>query len=326
MKKNIILLIVWLCCNQLATAQNGLENKLNNAYKKADKTVNKAKTIIAIFQPYLVKAKELYGQGKALAKNVKGSIKNGNQNNNENNGFVTTNTTAPTNESNNNNTASNNSDFVTADPYTTATTATPEYYLPINNEAAINSDGSGNWGNQNNGLYGNCLDAMTGTVLGMGEAAEKSGTIDLLFFAPADGQNTYYLMTPSFARNNSSATYMTQHTSDAVTKWNDVVESEIALTKLTIGQFNQIQNNNQITSAVKNAQNYAGYYASVGNKLDGQVFGLKTELENRTVYALIAIDKHIGTSGNNGYLKIRVKTLGVDVNNNGTPDANLYIR
>jgi len=198
--------------------------------------------------------------------------------------------------------------------------------LPINNPSSVNNDATGNWGNQNNGLYGNCLDALTGTVLGMGEAASSPTSVDLLFFAPADGQNTYVLMTPGFARNNSTAGYMTEHVSEQVLKWTDVNESEVALTKMTIGPFNQIQNNGQIQNAARNAQEYAGVYTSVGQKLDGSVFAIKTETAGREVYALVAIIKQYGTSGNNGYLKIAIKSTGVDTNRDGQADANAYLR
>ncbi|MEI2708359.1 MAG: hypothetical protein V9E96_04980 [Chitinophagaceae bacterium] len=57
----------------------------------------------------------------------------------------------------------------------------PPQSLPINNPASVNNDGTGNWGNQNNGLYGNCLDVLTGTVMGMGEAEEMPGSIDVVF-------------------------------------------------------------------------------------------------------------------------------------------------
>jgi hypothetical protein len=189
----------------------------------------------------------------------------------------------------------------------------------------VNNDGTGNWGNQNNGLYGNCLDAMTGNVMGMGEAAQTPTSVDLMFFAPTDGQNVYTIMTPGFARNNTTAGYMTEHVSEQVLKWTDVNETEIALTKLTIGQFNQIQNNNQIQNAVRNAQNYAGYYTSL-QKIDGQVLAVKIQMENREVYALVAILKQIGTSGSNGYLRIQIKTTGLATGGNGQINTGAYLR
>lgn len=312
--------------------------------QKADNVVNKGKTVLTVFQPYLLKARELYGQVKQLVKETKdaskavlaknttteGSAASVNDNGNTAGNTGTNSPPASYPPPAENSTVNGNA---AAPPATDLTTQygmynnyTADQYLPINNEAAINSDGSGNWGNQNNGQYGNCLDVLTGTVVSMGEAEDNPGSIDLLFFAPADGQNTYVLMTPSFARNNSTATYMTQHASDGVMKWKDVTESEVALTKLTIAQFEKIQNNSQISGAVKNAVNYSGWYTSVGTKLEGQVFAVKVEQESRTVYALVAVIKHFGTSGSNGYLKIKVKSQGIDNNADGIIDPNSYIR
>jgi len=97
------------------------------------------------------------------------------------------------------------------------------------------------------------------------------------------------------------------------------------LTKLTLGQFNQIQNNSQIQNAVRNAQEYAGYYAAVGQKLDGKIFAVKVQMDNRETYALVAVLKQFGTSGNNGYLKIQIKTTGLG-NSSGQVNANAYLR
>jgi hypothetical protein len=160
----------------------------------------------------------------------------------------------------------------------------------------------------------------------MGDAAQAPKSVDLMFFAPTDGQNSYCIMTPGFARNNGTAGYMTQHVSEQVMQWSDVNESEVALTKLTLGQFNQIQNNSQIQSAVRNAQDYAGYYTSVGQKLDGQVFAVKMQMDDREIYALVAVIKHMGTSGSSGYLKIKIKSTGIDLNHDGQVDANAYQR
>jgi hypothetical protein len=56
------------------------------------------------------------------------------------------------------------------------------------------------------------------------------------------------------------------------------------------------------------------------------VFAVKVEQENRTVYALVAVMKHFGTSGSNGYLKIKVKSQGIDNNGDGMVDPGSYIR
>jgi len=348
MKNKLIYLLCCLFFAQLSIAQTA-NNKIDRTVQKVGDAVNKGKAIIAVFQPYLLKARQLYADARQMAKEVKASAKQVRKGDGNNNGEAVA-ASYDNNQSNNNNSGNNNTysdpaagysppnnnaasgtntQAATNDPaaqYGVYNNYTPQQYLPVNNEASVNSDGSGNWGNQNSGLYGNCLDVLTGTAMGMGEAEDNPGAIDLMFFAPADGQNTYVLMTPSFAKNNATATYMTGHASDGITKWRDVTESEVALTKLTIGQFEKIQNNSQITSAVKNAVNYTGWYTSVGTKLEGQVFAIKVEQENRTVYALVAVIKHFGTSGSNGYLKIKVKSQGIDNNGDGMVDPGSYVR
>lgn len=333
------------------SAQN---NNKQDVFQKANNAVNKVSNIIAVFQPYLLKARQIYYDAKQLAGDVKNSAnatfeknKNGKdsaavydsnngQYNNSNKPTYSNpynisqgNTYNNANASNNGQQNNNNPQYTNNNNYSNS--SGPQNYmanqnLPVNNPASINQDGSGNWGNQNNGLYGNCLDALTGTVMGMGEAQDNPGSVDLIFFAPADGQNTYYIMTPSFAHDNSSAGNMTEHVSEQVGSWRTVTESEVALTKLTIGQFDQIQNNSQVSNAVRNAQNYSGYFSSAEKKLEGMVFAVKVQEESRTVYALIAIDKHIGTSGSNGYLKIRVKAQGIDTNGNGQVNVDSYLR
>ncbi|RTL58746.1 MAG: hypothetical protein EKK37_10495 [Sphingobacteriales bacterium] len=334
-------------------------NGKQDVFQKANNTVNKVNTVISVFQPYLLKARQLFYDAKQLAANVKSAAKSVNQNNssgyNNNNTYTQpgnngsgysydstanqnntiANNGSGTNNNNNGSYNNNNTGYTQNDPNSSSQNNqgynnSPQNYLtgqslPITNTAIINNDGSGNWGNQNNALYGNCLDVMTGNVMGMGDAAQTPTAVDLMFFAPADGQNTYTLMTPGFAKNNGTAGYMTEHVSEQVQQWSDVNESEVALTKLTIGQFNQIQNNSQIQNAVRNAQEYAAYYSSVGQKLDGKVFAVKVQMDNRETYALIAVLKQIGTSGSNGYLKIQIKTTGL-ANANGQINTNAYIR
>jgi hypothetical protein len=195
----------------------------------------------------------------------------------------------------------------------------PTQNLPVNNPATVNNDGTGNWGNQNNGLYGNCLDVMTGTVMGLGEAEESPKSVDVIFIA-ANG--SYQLWTPNYARNEVAAQYTSRSTYESVSKWSDANETEIASTRITLSQFDQIQNNSQILNAVKNAQDYSSSIIEFG-KLDGKVYAVKAELEDRTVYGLIAVVKHYGTDGSNGYLKIKIKAQGVG---NGQVNANMYQR
>jgi hypothetical protein len=367
MKKYNLLLTVTALLTAALSAYSQQGNR-TNIFDKANNSVTKVSNIIAVFQPYLLKARQLYYDGKQLAGDIKNSAKKGGSNNSNNSGQYNNtgnsgssynsgsqgyNSSSDPNYSSNNSgygssnqNQSNNSGYSSSNQnqsnnqgYSSSNQGGAGYNsnagnaqsylagqsLPINNPSSVNNDATGNWGNQNNGLYGNCLDVATGTIMGMGDAAQTPTSVDLMFFAPADGQNTYYLMTPGFAKSNSTAEYMTEHTSSQVMQWSDVNESEVALTKLTIGQFNQIQNNGQIQSAVRNAQGYAGYYASVGQKLDGQVFGVKMQMDNREVYALVAVIKQMGTSGSSGYLKIKIKTTGL-ATSNGQVDANAYQR
>jgi hypothetical protein len=288
----MLMSISFICCfsqNNSSRKNKGVNGEKRNTVI-SNKAVKDNKQVIPVFQPYLLKARQLFFDGKDTT-----SRDNGNDQ-----------ASAGVNLNN------------------SPVRYLPHQSLPINNSATINNDGSGNWGNQNS-LYGNCLDVMTGAIMVMSEAAKSPQSADLLFFAPGDGQNTYYLMSPEFARNNSTATYMTDHVSDQVTKWSDVNESEVALTKLTIGQFNKIQNNNQLQSAVMSTQNYAGYYSSPGQKLDGKVFAVKVQMNDRQVVALIAVLNHYGTTGSNGYLKIQIKTSGL-TDKEGLILANSYLR
>lgn len=346
----------------------------NNVFDKANNAVNKISNAIAVFQPYLLKARQIYYDAKQTASDFKRDAKgvfhkdstnnagygnsgygsNGGNNssggynsnsgyngNGSNGGYSSSSgngTNGATNSYNGNGSNSgyggssaNGSNSGYGGTYQNGSSGNAAPYLqgqslPVNNPSSVNDDATGNWGNQNNGLYGNCLDVLTGTVMGMGEAAQSPGSVDLLFFAPSDGQNTYTLMTPGFARNDGSAGAMTEGVSEQVKQWSDINESEVALTKITIGQFNQIQNNSQIQNAARNAQDYAGWYSSVAQKLDGRVFAVRVSMENRDVYALVAVIRQIGTSGNNGYLKIKIKSTGLDANHDGQVDANVYLR
>jgi hypothetical protein len=306
----------------------------NDVFQKANNAVNKATNVIAVFQPLLLKAREVYYDTRQAVRkpdspgNNSGQYNTGTYNSGSPTSGTYTSGQYPAGQANSG--QANSGAYPSGSTNGQYNAGGPTAYLqgqslPVNNPAAVNNDGTGNWGNQNNGLYGNCLDAMTGTVMGIGEAVQKPGSVDLLFFAPSDGQNTYYIMTPDFARNNSSAGAMSQHATDAVAQWSDVNETEVSPTRLTIGQFQQIRSNSQIMSAVLNASGYSGYYASVGRKLDGQVFAVKAQLDNRQLYALVAVLQQMGTSGSNGYLKIMIKAQGMD-NNSGQTNANAYLR
>lgn len=329
-----------------------------DVFNKANNAVNKVNNIIAVFQPYLLKARQIFYDAKQLGTDVKNSSKatfgkngsNNSQYNNTGNGQFNNNydTSQYSQYNNNNTTYQNNSGTYTNttnnnsynqnsnsnynnnsnqnnnnnDPNSGVQNYLPNQNLPINNPATVNNDGTGNWGNQNNGLYGNCLDVMTGTVMGLGEAEDNPKSVDVIFIA---ANESYQIWTPNYARNEVAAQYSSRSTYESVSKWSDVNETEVASTKITLSQFDQIQNNSQILNAAKNAQDYSSSITEFG-KLDGKVYAVRAELEDRTVYGLIAIVKQVGTDGSNGYLRIKIKSQGVAGNTSGQVDANAYVR
>lgn len=182
-----------------------------------------------------------------------------------------------------------------------------------------NEDGTLNCGHQKNGQYGNCIDLLQGTVVGMGEAAENPSKIDLIFFAQYDGLS-YSLYSPYEAANG-----LNEGNWGGVGAWRDRNETEIAQTKLTIGQFEKIQTNTQLLNVVKNTTGYSGYFYTP-NKMDGRVFAVKLMQDKRELNALLAVYKQYGGGGGNGYLKIKIKVQAIDNNRDGYVDENAYNR
>ena len=90
---------------------------------------------------------------------------------------------------------------------------------------------------------------------------------------------------------------------------------------LGTGKFN----NNQLMAVIKQCGGFKDRYES-RVKMDGKVFAIKTEMGNRTAYGLIHVINQYGTTGENGYLRIKLKVTGVDGNGDGLPDAGQYIR
>ncbi len=182
-----------------------------------------------------------------------------------------------------------------------------------------NADGTMNCGHQNNGLYGNCLDLLQGQVSGMGEASDNPGNIDLIFFSQYDGSSF------SFYSPYEAANGLNEGNWAGIGKWRDRNETEIAQTKLTIGQFEKIQTNVQLLNVVRNTTGFSGYFYTP-NKMDGRVFAVKLIQDNREVNALLAVYKQYGGGGSNGYLKIKIKVQGFDQNQDGYADPGAYNR
>ena len=59
----------------------GKTDKVDNTFQKGHLAIAKTQSIIQVFQPYLIKAQELYHQEKQLLGDVKNSAKKGNPNN-----------------------------------------------------------------------------------------------------------------------------------------------------------------------------------------------------------------------------------------------------
>ncbi len=188
------------------------------------------------------------------------------------------------------------------------------YGTPENN--TYNQDGTMNLGHQNNGQFGNCLNLLEAKVMGMGEAEDASGKVDLIFFSQYGGLG-YSLESPFDAPTINEGV--------SIKSWRERNETEIAETKLTISQFEKISSNTALMNAVKNTQGFgANFYTS--NKMDGRVFAVKLQQDNKEVYALLAVYKQFGTAGSKGYLQIKIKVQGIDKNGDGYPDANAYMR
>ncbi|RYF90722.1 MAG: hypothetical protein EOO03_03045 [Chitinophagaceae bacterium] len=225
-------------------------------------------------------------------------------------------------------------------PAETASNADASYVTQtdINNAVAIttessayNSDGSANLGIQNNTKYGCYLDMVKGQVMDDIDAAGQSKNIDLIFTATGTFNEQvpmYAFLTPAYAKDDGAAYHFFKGTkfkdrNIPPATWDEVNESEVAMTALTAGQFEKIQNNNQLMAVVKQVKGFSQKVES-RTKLDGKVLAVKTEMGDRTTYGLICISNHYGTIGSNGYLKIKIKVTGFDSNGDGNPDASIY--
>lgn len=303
---------------QISETSNRVKDQADQAAGNAKNIIRNAKAVIKIFEPiFAIHFKKKNKKKDAGNDNSGGQIdtRQVKSDNGNNNGTGNTGNPSQDQPVTANNNAVNNTNA-----------AAPVYYDPgVPENSNYNPDGSANFGNQYNAEYGCYLDALTGTVLFGGEAEEKPTSVDLIFLAPNDGQNTYYLVTPNFAHDGGADCFWGSCTTDnPVKSWKTVNESEVAVTTLTGAQFEKIQYNTQLSGAVKGTRGFAGWYSSPGNKLDGKVFAVKTEMENRTAYALIYVVKHIGTSGSGGHLKVKVKVTGFDTNGDGNPDNKVY--
>jgi len=195
---------------------------------------------------------------------------------------------------------------------------------------AFNTNQGSNYievGNQYNPQKGCFMDLIGGKAKNATDAKAHPNSIDLIFLAPNDGQDAYYLMTPTYSRSGAGANAMwgSNSTENPVKSWSAVNESEISPTNLTAAEFYNISTNSQLDAAVQAARNFSGNFVSAGGaKLSSKVFAVKLNMDNRQLQALILVVDHLGTSGTTGYLKVIVKVTGIDTNNDGKPDNNGY--
>lgn len=215
----------------------------------------------------------------------------------------------------------------TSDNQENATTQMP--YIPESN--AYNADATANLGSQNHNSFGCYVDVMRGRIMDDLDAAIDPQSVDVIFTA-TDYFNsqvpTYALLTPAYVKYDNFSSYHFRGTkfkdnNIPIKNWEEVNESEIALTTLTGEQFERIQTNKQLLGIIKQIPNFSSKVES-RTKLDGKVFAVRTVMGDRTAYGLIYIMNHYGTTGPNGYLKIKLKVTGFDADGDNLPDGQVY--
>jgi hypothetical protein len=322
MKKTIFMLLLCSICCAADAQKKKTGEKVVEASEKLNK---KSKVVVDVSNRVTDQSQQMGENVKNVTENVKKLIRVfepifklhfKKKNRKENNEALAAGNTQTKQES-------NNGAIADSVPANAANAAYESPGVPENDD--YNSDGTANWGNQYNAEYGCYLDALTGSILDGGTAEDRPNSVDLVYLAPNDGQNAYYLITPNFAHDNITAdAYWGSATTDNPVKtWKDVNESEVAATTLTGAQFEKIQYNEQLRGAVKSAKGFASFFIS-SNKLDGKVFAVKTTMGSRDAFALIYVVKHVGTSGSGGHLKVKIKCTGFDSNGDAQPDAGLY--
>jgi hypothetical protein len=196
--------------------------------------------------------------------------------------------------------------------------------------ASYNADGTANLGNQNNRNFGCYVDILRGKIMDDIDVAGNTSNVDIIFTATDyyGSAPMFALLTPAYVKNDAFSNYYFRGPvyKDAhipVKEWDEVNESQVALTALTGAQFDKIQDNNQLTAVVKKIPGFKDKFES-RTKINGKVFAVKTEMGDRTAYGLLYVVDQLGTTGVNGYLKIKIKVTGFDSNGDGLPDSGLY--
>lgn len=203
----------------------------------------------------------------------------------------------------------------------------------INVNPYYNGDGTANLGSQNNQKYGCFLNVLKAEIMDEIEVADNSKSVDLIFTSTNafnEQLPMYAFLTASYAKHDPFAYNYFKGTkykdrNILPVAWKEVNESEVAMTSLTGIQFEKIKNNDQLMAVVHQLRGFSQKVES-RTKLSGKVIALKTEMDQRTVYGLIYIVNHYGNTGEDGYLRIKIKVAGQDTNGDSIPDNEMYFR
>ncbi len=299
---------------KLADQSNQVVNESTQVAENAQQVVNNVKAVIKVFEPFI----RLRLKKKSVSETPSGgSVGTPAYGNQEQTPPAVLNTDIMTNN---------------APPFSSYISQTDiDGGIPLIAENSVyNTDGSANLGNQNHPEFGCYVDIMSGAILDEIDAAGNSKSIDLIFTATDyfGSAPMYALLTPSYAKNDpfaynffKGARYKDRNIPPA--GWTEVNESQIALTSLNGAKFDKIKDNNQLMAVVKQSPGFKDRYES-RTSLEGKVFAIKTVMGSRTAYGLLYVLNQYGTTGESGYLKVKLKVSGLDADGDGMPDASLY--
>lgn len=265
-------------------------------------TINNVKAVIKLFEPIFTFHFKKRKQGGQMVPNTDYA-----QNSNES-------SQGNTNDGSGNGNNAGGSAPPPPPPPPTFTYSSDNFSQPESD--TYNSDGTMNLGHQNTGRFGNCLNLLEGTVMGMGEAEDDPQKIDLIFFSQYGGTGFSF---------ESPYDAPTINEGVSVKSWRARNETEIAETRLAISDFEKITTNSQLLNAVKSTGGFAANFYTP-NKMEGRVFAVKLRQDDREVNALLAVYKQYGTGGGNGYLKIKIKVQALKAGANGFADPAAYVR
>ncbi|MFZ4545186.1 MAG: hypothetical protein ACOYOA_14125 [Saprospiraceae bacterium] len=321
--KYIGLFLAILCCSSYSFAQNDASKKIDKSTEriKADvQTVSdNVKSIVKVFEPFF-KTRTL-GQTETPAEpqteqSTDNTSVTPSMDMPSNETPSTDQSTDVSNQPNENNTETQNSN-----QSNNTETPTPPPYA---------GDGTANLGTQNNSKYGNYLDIGNGMIMDEIDAAGASHNVDLIFTATNfAGRVLYAFFSPYYAKTSTKANLYNygikykRNDPHPSKSWEVANESTVALTTINGAQFEKIKNNAQLAAVVKQTQKFSNSI-EVYDQLVGKVIAVKTTMDDRVCYGLMYIVNQYGTTGENSYIKVKLKVTGFDGNGDGNPDANQY--